>query len=244
METKRVDVPSSQIDTRGHSKSKRAKEYSFLVSTFEEMVHIHCLMPTDCVYCSEYLTWVMDGDNFTVTTECAYPEGVVYSVDLSVPSGKIVFSDSLRQFFEDPDDMTKDYIDYNSAVGRKTYSLLMAQQGVAYGAVLNTSPSVYLNTEDNSLIVANLEINEEDDSEVLPDKWKYLGYIITDLWAYSITDYSRFVNQGGDPLSTDVSVAEVPAGVYTFTHYADQANFDADTMDLTIFAKATYKPFV
>lgn len=157
-----------------------------------------------------------------------------YTVELAVPSGRIVFADDLRVIPE-ADDAG---LDYNTPEGRALFAQRTIETGVAYGAVGNTCPGLYRNTVTGELHVANLNFG---DYPVIPENWEKLGVVDTDLWAYSITDAGTYMQYGGDLTYPYVTVADVPAGVYTFTHFSDDPDFDRYADGLVIHATATYR---
>lgn len=161
-----------------------------------------------------------------------------YTVELAVPSGRIVFADDLRSVIPEADDAG---LDYNTPEGRAVFAQRTIETGVAYGAVGNTCPGLYRNTVTRELHVANLAYDFWD-SPVLPENWVKLGDVDTDLWAYSITDAYTYINNGGDTSNPYVTFSDVPAGVYTFTHFSDDPDFDRYADGLIIHATATYRP--
>ncbi len=241
-----LTLPKEQIDVKGHAVfSKWSTDIGFLKTTWRgELFSLHNLHPNSCTNCSEYMRWGIDeAGNISSETSCSHSEGVTYSVTLKVPSGRVVFADSLFHVFKDLHD-TKD-LDYNSAVGRETYAKRLAAHNIAYGSVIECSPNVYLDKNTNSLILASI-YDEEEEGEMVPESWVDLGYIITDLWAYSITDYDTFKAAGGQDDDSTVTFAEVPAGSYTFTHYADSKEWehvkDEGEEEVIIVADSIYTP--
>lgn len=161
-----------------------------------------------------------------------------YTVELAVPSGRIVFADDLRSVIPEADDSG---LYYNTPEGRAVFAQRTIETGVAYGAVGNTSPNLFRDALTGALHVAN-PVYDIADEPVIPDSWVELGDISTDLWAYSIADADTYVKHGGDLNNPHVTVAEVPAGFYTFTHFSDDPDFDRYASGLVIHATATYRP--
>lgn len=87
-------------------------------------------------------------------------------------------------------------------------------QGVAYGPVGNSGPSIVLDTVENRILVG--QWNDEEAHHTRPSWYKEIGVVCTDLHAYSIMDYDAYVKAGGD--LSRVQVGEVPAGVYHVKH--------------------------
>lgn len=163
---------------------------------------------------------------------------MTYTVELLVLSGRIVFADDLRDVIPEADDTG---LDYNTPEGRAVFAQRTIETGVAYGAVGNTCPGLYRNTVTGELHVANPEYDIADEP-VIPDNWVELGDICTDLWAYSIADADTYVKHGGDLNNPHVTVAEVPAGVYTFTHFSDDPEFDRYSDKQVVHATAIFRP--
>lgn len=119
----KIELPIPEVNTQQHDVySAYAKTASFTVLTYEgEEISIHNLHPNSCQKCGEYLEWEHD-PNGTIqsVTVCDFPEGTTYTSTINVPSGRIVFADSLFHVF--PELHEHDDLDYNSAVGRKEYA--------------------------------------------------------------------------------------------------------------------------
>lgn len=129
--------------------------------------------------------------------------------ELNVPSGSMVFSDSLPGFriFGDFDVNTKD--------GLIRQTMAMARIGCAHGFVGNSYPGVY-RIDDKTLVVANVPFNE-DTGEPQNYPGEFLGTIITDLWWYSFADGDEY-NRRCDAKKGDVTKIKVLPGVYKFSH--------------------------
>lgn len=239
--------PLDTITWNGHEKSEWGDALEFIVMSAGNVESFSSVGPSECGYCGEYLRWARTANGLGTSSTCSASGGMEYSFTLNVPSGKIVFADSLFDVFDKWERKGKERINYNSVLGRKEASEFMEEQNVAYGPVLNTSPDIFLDTETNSIIVASPGDWDEEDNPIVPETWKRLGNVITDLWAYSITDFDTYVSRGGDPDNKYVTVAEVPVGTYTFTHYADVDGFDefddeAEEEAPTIYADSVFSP--
>lgn len=188
-----------------------------------------------CANCGELVSWKLSGVSLKTKSECSLPTGITTVVDLKVPSGKMIVTDDLRDIYQID---ASPRAGYNSLKGRAQVTQAMGELGCAYGAVGNSSPDLY-QTGESSFVIANLEVYGEDDqvvnSESLPPS---LASICTDLWAYSIADYDDWVSKGGvfDPDSS-MTVLEVPAGVYRFTHLNYETSFVDSYGQPTVFAR-------
>lgn len=238
-----LELPIPEVNVRKHDVySPYAKAAKFEVGVFEgQEISIRSQSLGTCQNCGERIKWKRGPDSsITAATACTVSNGTTYSNTINIASGRIVFADSLFHVF--PELKKRKGLDYNSAVGRKEFARRLAENNIAYGSVINTSPTLYLDTIRGGLAIADVfDDYYDEDEDSTPEGWKELGLIITDLWAYSITDYDTFMNYGGDPDDPRVTIAEIPAGKYTFTHYADQASFDDDLTEekpVVIFADA------
>lgn len=142
------------------------------------------------------------------------------TVTIDIPSGKIVFTDDMRPHF---DCTLSPEPDINGLVGRLALMGNMAEQGVAYATVLNTSPNIY-RTPEGVLVLANPGYSEDDD-EIIPEGWAKVGGISTGLWAYHATDYDRYVAAGGG-FGNNITVVEVEPGSYQFVNMVEMDDFD------------------
>ncbi|WP_159599460.1 hypothetical protein [Agromyces humi] len=213
-----------------------------------------------CELCDAYASWTVvedsDGNPVSVAakTECSLPEGITTVIELAVPSGKMIVNDDLRPLYSwsDPE---RGKPSYNSVAGQALAIEEMAEQGCAYGPVLNSSPSL-IRTGDDQYIISHY------DSELGPGEddnphGEALASVCTDLWAYSIADYDDWLSKltewlaqpdadlenswrmkdlaawfrsGADPkdLPWTITVVDVTPGVYRFTHHTGEAAFDHD----------------
>ena len=205
-----------------------------------------------CQNCDDYVefdfTDAYPGKNYEALTACPVARDATYKVQLNVPSGKIVIADDLRRTFGRPNGNAS----LNSIVGRQKHAAEFAEMGVAYGCVLNTSPSVFLAPDENTpgqqkIVVASLDYDYETGEEIVPGGWNKIGEVITDLWAYSIADHDHYLQKEDENSRSEnppkgrvvkVDIAEVPVGVWEFTHYADQPDFDDESPGAIIYAEA------
>lgn len=182
---------------------------------------------TECGYCGERqrltISYEPDSAETTVSTEepCTRPDGVLTEFFLDVPSGKLVVGNDMRDIFEISAQREQSFFSYNTALGQHQYMCEMAAIGCAYGVVGNSSPGVY-KVDEGHYQVANFD---EDDSR------EPLTHVITDLWAYCMTDLDRYTRLGGklDEPYKERTVIDVPSGLYMFTHHTGEASFDWDS---------------
>lgn len=160
------------------------------------------------------------------------------SVEITVPSGRLIAADDLRSVplfnIETPYDR-RGHMDLDvlaEAQARDT--------NAAYVYVGNSSPSV-LRKPDGSLEVVSPEYGDEDEG-LLHEGEVPVASICTDLWATMMTDYQHWLDQGGPAVETDGSwskftVIDVPAGRYRWTMYSHVPGFDMDAEGRTTYAR-------
>jgi hypothetical protein len=250
MSSKFFTLPSSSLDAAGHTlRTDREEEFAVKIPGSKRKYLI--IDQAFCDSCGAHLDWVLLNPKakkseyrLGVKKACLYPDPKPYQVKLAVPSGKIVFTDNLWQYGITDHSDDSDSPSYNTPYGKKLYAEARELEGIAYGAVLNTSPSVLLEEATGIIKVAGLDYNEEEDKFIIPAGHRKLGSISTDLWAYSFMDHDDFLAKGGE-IDQDgwVQVADVTPGIYTFTHYADAPGFDHHAEGLVLFAEATCSKF-
>lgn len=252
-----VDFPEERIDQRGHDMLLPVPEgenrvvVAYEIGSSSNVSRFIVIDAASCSACGQYPAWEdavgtpqeQEDKLLSLRTNYACREAAAVPITfaLAVPSGSIVFSDSLwREAPQLAEVDDSDFASYNSLKGQRQYSAACAALGIAYGPVLNTSPHIYLDTETSSLIVASPALDEQDEY-ILPATWRELGQVTTDLWAYSIMDGAAYRAAGG-VVNEFIAEAEVPAGVYSFTHYASLPGFDHHSQEETIFATAAWAP--
>ncbi len=169
-----------------------------------------------CYTCEGEPALMFDGERISAATECKYPDGYVYEVELNVPSGKMVVDDDLRPLFGIHGDF-----DINTMWGCRQTTEAYAEIGCAHGCVGNTCPGVY-RQKDGKYIIANGYYKKdscEDEDHVAPPGEDVQG-ICTDLWWYSFVDYDEFIRRAGRVSEKDIAdkILEVEPGVYRFRH--------------------------
>jgi hypothetical protein len=192
-----------------------------------------------CGSCGESLALAVTGDAITVRDACPLPDGITTVITLDVPSGQLLVDDDLRPAYDWKDeDLTASY---NTALGQAQAIEVMAAQGCAFGYVGNSCPGLY-RTGESTYVIASPGYDEDTDKELIPEGWRKLAWIITDLWAYSIADYAGWQSKGGDPATLDWghTVVDVPPGSYQFTHHTGKRSFDRDGDGAIIFADVKY----
>lgn len=205
------DVASLSVDQRGHQQIHnpeylRAEQLGIARKDAAPEAPLEWMNPVSiyegafsCSLCDEYPSYSVELDaagdpsKLVAKTSCALTEGIPMVIELAVPSGKMIVTDSLRPVFD------FDSLNYNSKLGQAEAQQIMAEQGCAFGPLGNTSPSLVRvgkagpdGASSNSFIITNIddELEPGDEGYVAGEK---LAYICTDLWAYSIADLDHFV---------------------------------------------------
>lgn len=190
--------------------------------------YVSCGSIFACGWCGAYPKMRVDGDAVHIDEPCPAAGGITTVIRLEVPSGKIIVADDLRGVYDGFDH--DGFASYNSALGQHQVIEAMAELGCAFGPVGNSCPSLWKTGEDTYQI-ARMPQDDEDEYAPVPEGSERLAGIITDLWAYSIADYGDWLAKGGAPveeLGWTVSVVEIPAGTYEFTHHSGERDFDDD----------------
>lgn len=138
-----------------------------------------------------------------------------YQFDISIPTGKVIFANDLRDIFEeDQEDKYEGDMCFNSHGGKVQYSENCAKDGIGYIFAGNTSPSVFKDS-DSSLSIGSSYLLEELEGSKNYKEWvefagkrtfseeafnyykslkpkNEVGSICTDLWAVMFMDVQRF----------------------------------------------------
>lgn len=242
-------LKSSDVNTGGHRLIRNDDPVIAVLKPDAESEY--ATGETFCTSCGVELKWrvvnpeASEGEfHLSVNSSCEYPNPGAYQIKLSVPSGKIVFADNLWAYGVPQAPVDYEAPSYSTPGGRKFYAESLEKEGIAYGAVLNTSPEVLLEEATGSIKIATREYDEPKDEFVMPAGHRRIGDIDTDLWAYCFMDYEDFLSRGGSHTEEDwIFPVDVKPGVYTFTHYADTPGFDHEADGFVLFAEATYSPF-
>lgn len=177
----------------------------------------------DCCICGqrvhlELVEAVDEGDLkgiMRADSDCMYPNGLEYTVQLDVPSGKMVVANDLRPLF----DVSRDY-NINTDMGCMMHTIAMADNKCASAFVGNTSPSFM------ELSKTHYQISSGSCDMDPPGIQR--AYICTDLWWFCVVDLNEYLARGGNQNDRDITIVEVPIGIYEFTHYFHRKDFDRD----------------
>jgi hypothetical protein len=175
---------------------------------------------------------------------CNFSEGFPeYSIEIDIPSGKMVLYNDLRQWFEpfekEPYKKNRYKREYSasSLIGQQNSSKVYEEDKSVYLQIGNCACIMY-QTDDSKekFMVGDYgafdDIDAEDTTD-WPSNYKQVGNVCTDLWAYCVADLDEFEKRAGeDELihkkdnnytmdsrdCADVYVVECKPGRYKFTH--------------------------
>jgi hypothetical protein len=179
------------------------------------LIHGSCL--NRCYKCSEEVEFVFDTKTkkATAKTTCPNANGIpAYSVEMDVPSGKLLIANDLRHWI----DVAAEY-DVNYVNGQKRTAEAYAANGMFHFSVGNTCPGIY--QKGNVITLGNAKHEDpsdiDEDEEELKGKalkvaeraaeaayearkapyGKELGSVCTDLWWWSGADYDYLKQRAG-----------------------------------------------
>lgn len=187
-----------------------------------------------CQICGQHPKYQVIEDAAHVQAPCPHPDGITTTINLSVPSGKLLVSDNLRPVYDWTDDSL---LHYDSVLGRARAIEAMAAIGCAFGPASDRSLGLY-RTEPDRYIIATPWIDfDNDEAPSIPEDTR-LADICTDVWAYSIADYEDWISKGGDPETLDGgdTIVNVTPGTYQFVHHSGERGFDFDVDETVIYA--------
>lgn len=176
-----------------------------------------------CSECGEHFEIKFDGERLFTNSKCPVPGGLKpWTLELEIPSGKLVFRNDMRDLFP-----TSKGFYVNRTCGIKECEEHYASLGMFHVFVGNSCPSVYT-FPDGRVIVGRLF--DEDEPESKPKEYaqaEKVGFICTDLWWFSACDYDDFVRRNGkepnDEWPPDITVQLKP-GKYKLTSYYSTSN--------------------
>lgn len=221
------------LDQNGHLFGKDVSEVG--VIRIDDQVILADRCSYRCAWCNAWKSFQVTDTKVFQPEPCPVPDGATSVVDIDFPSGKIVVFDDLRRYF---DVVGEEVEGYGSVLGDVRMMEAYAAQGLAWGHVGNSCPGMY-RTGEGAYVIASPEYDDDKGDNVLPEGWTYVAGIITNTWAYSITDYDNHLARGGSldtGQGTGPDVVEIPPGTYRFTHHTGEKGFDHYADGTVIFA--------
>lgn len=162
-------------------------------------------------------------------------------VEISVPSGRLIVSDELRE----PENFRiAPKLNISYGYGLNAQAKEFAEKvNMAYGFVGNSCPSV-TRQADGTLLVLQGAYDEEEDESVFNDDETVVAWICTDHWAAMMTDYQNWLENGGEAVEKEglhhdggTTVVDVTPGKYRWTAYTHNDNFDLQAYGRVVYAK-------
>ena len=172
-------------------------------------------------------------DKFADPKTGEFPRSIV---QICVPTGKLVFANSLFDYIKDmdPQKARQNGDSINGRRGRQARTDWHAKENnTFYLSVGNSSPRVYQSHKDPSKLKVGAPRDEAEKGE-----WSYpaanrfgkeQGYITTGLWAFMATDRSNL------PKELDVThfIVDLPPGIYQLTSYIEDEDENGIFCDIT-----------
>lgn len=183
-----------------------------------------------CPHCEhgQDLTLETNGLVVRARERCPTPDGLVSTVTLNIPSGKLIVADDIRMLCPIPQEH-----DVNRQWGQHEMFLDYGNNGQIHGQCGNTSPDVFKCPDGTFVIGCERTDYEDAEENELAFKGKVkaepLGVVVasvsTDLWAYSLMDFDeaeRRAKAFGLNFKTilkDCDTFELEPGTYEFKHF-------------------------
>ena len=152
-----------------------------------------------------------------------YPKAVV---EIDVPTGKLVFANTLFKYLKDFEKEHDQQNSLNHTRGRNNNIYFHAKTNQAFFVpVGNNSPRVWQNKKTPSSLRIGRASDEPEKNEwgyVDAEKeWDDRGYICTDLWAFHACDRSRLPKR----IAVDHFIVTVPTGRYRLTNHYEHEGY-------------------
>jgi len=227
-------------------------------------------MPTDkdliintrsyCSNCGEWLSYKLANNKLTPIEfdknhkpvddkrECFKAD--VFSVEIAVPSGRLVLVDWPVHGKETLSYLDKDEVgnteSINCTKGTFNRSNKYAKENIMHFFVGNTSPSVYL--KDNVVYIGSNGYDDEDDEILFMEDAEDVGSVCTDLWWVTAFDYEVYkklvickvgeknkLEETYDKDNYGSVQVNIKPGIYKCTHYYD--TLDTESSEPQLYSK-------
>jgi len=204
------------------------------------------LLSEYCFDCGEYIHYSLE-DNVLIAKERQCFEVKPFSVEIQVPSGKLVLVDwpeNGQDILGHLDDDKEPSI--NSARGTVLRSQKYAQENIMHFFVGNSSPQVYY--KDGLIYIGQDGYNEDDEEFPLMEEATENTWICTDLWwvtAFDVEVYKELIKKKfGENISQEFEeqylqdeYINVKPGIYKCTHYYDTVKNRDSRSEPNLFSK-------
>jgi hypothetical protein len=231
-----VRIITVPVDLKGHTANERFftgedgvvrmkfVDWGILPPEEEMFTDIEHGFSKSCSNCGGYIGLLYDKNTKTAATNlppCRYTEGLITRTEVEFPAGKILVSDSIPGNWTRAGDVMSD-VTYNSKLGQSQTIVNYALHNTAFGPTGNEGLGLY-KVKDGHYRVINPGYVDDTDEVVEPEGC--VASICTDLWAYSIVDYQKWLDAGNEDveLNWGESVVEILPGRYRFTYYGRRA---------------------
>lgn len=152
-------------------------------------------------------TFIMEPLSIDPFKTCAMPEGISnQKYTFNVKSGKLIFANDFRSLFKENNfsewslNKTGQVQTVNTGYGSTLHTQYQMERGVIFICTGNSSPSVQINNDKNSIVIACEE----------KEGYKLAESICTDLWAVQGLDYDHFLELCKD-LDVEDTISELDA---------------------------------
>lgn len=200
----------------------------------------------ECNECGERLNIRYDGKRLFTDSVCEIPGGLKpWTIELDVPSGKLVFENDFRNLFPEAEEDEHANVSVNLTKGVKLTEEMYAKYGMFHCFVGNTCPGIY-KFPDGRVVIGSYpdEVYNKDTEEYEPvdhgvDQYS-VGSICTDLWWFSAMDHDEYVKRGGDFEKrgwVTPDVVEVEPGRYKLTSYYSCRGYGEDANEYAVIEK-------
>ena len=220
------------VDLKGHTSNERFftgedgvvrmkfVDWGILPPEEEMWIDIEHGFSKSCSKCDGYMGLRYDPKTQTgfVTLEpCTVPKRITTRTEVEFPSGKILVADSIPGNWLKAADL-KTSASYNSGLGQSQAIIYYAVRGTAFGPTGNEGLGLYKVADDHYQIISP-GYDEDTDAEI--SHGLCVAGICTDLWAYSIVDYQKWLDAGNEEteLGWTETVVSITPGRYRFTYY-------------------------
>lgn len=201
MDVSKLKAPFGQ----GYDSKRFAEQFWFSINTGlrwsllglkdgETECLLHDTRELSCCNCDEPVAFMLDIEKKTAVAQsvCQFSNGLPeYSVELDVPSGKLVFANDFRTFFggmrgEPRERGPRGSVNY--VAGQCAVAEHYASKGMFHITVGNTSPGIYKSGNTITMASRREGVKAKADEK---DFGRKCGSICTDLWWYSAADYDK-----------------------------------------------------
>ena len=211
-----AELESVPVEGRGHQFTwiygdGTTRAFLQAYSDMDDFCSVMAHDVSPCDHCDEYpsLEFFDDpdkGPRLVAKTDCAVPQGKSWSIELAVPSGKMIVSDSLHPVYHRELPRGRDVPGYNSLLGQELHAQQMAEIGCALIPASNIALGLFRLPEaaggPDRYVVASVDDEAEPGEPGYFDAVE-VANVCTDLWALSAADFDHFIARTGEMVAAD-----------------------------------------